>query len=85
MGKTLLLHLMMQCASPIKSMALNIYWSSIVEHMYHNHGFYSSSIDTDDKLYTITYVLVLYAGCYGNVGARPCTGQCSVALLLCVS
>ena len=23
--------------------------------------------------------------CYGNVGACPCTGQCSVVLLLCVS
>ena len=32
------------------------------------------------------FIATFYEGeCYGNVGACPCTGQCSVALLLCVS
>lgn len=76
MGNIFLLHLMMQCALPIKSMALNFYWSSIIEHMHHNHDFYSSSIDTDDKLYFVlgVYKNVMY---WGNV--------CMISLIDCCS
>ena len=33
----------------------------------------------------LNQVVFFLSWCYGNVGACPCTGQCSVALLLCVS
>ena len=61
-----------------RNICLNLWLANILDFVFYcrNHHVFS------DSQFIATFI---EGECYGNVGACPCTGQCSVALLLCVS
>ena len=61
-----------------RNICLNIWFAYLLDFVlyWRNHHVFS------DSLFIVTFI---EGQCYGNVGSCPCTGQCSFALLLCVS